>query len=360
MLRKRGKYWHVQLKVNGKPWNRSTGETNLARARKVERDILARAQLLRERLHELPSLDAAVVREVARIEADVSTRAADRADYCFDAFQRWIKKDIPLERIDTAMLEAFQRDRLKKASLSTVNKELCVMVRLLRLNGFAVNKPKAKPGRATEQREFSEDELKLFFGHCTEDQKTLFLTMLATGARPAELIPSPRSGHVALLKNEVDTGRLTILIRSAKAMPGRKGKARTVKVAEELMARLTVQAGKTKGHHVFPKAQNLFRTFNGILGKAGIDKLDPLGRKLTAHSFRHTFATRMAQAIGGNPFLLKEILGHTQITTTDRYCHMSGATPAVEVGGYLGATPGMDVNGGCQKQERRLQSRLAS
>ena len=31
----------------------------------------------------------------------------------------------------------------------------------------------------------------------------------------------------------------------------------------------------------------------------------------------------MAHAVGNNPFLLKTLLGHTQITTTDRYIHAS-------------------------------------
>lgn len=45
-----------------------------------------------------------------------------------------------------------------------------------------------------------------------------------------------------------------------------------------------------------------------------------LGKKLTTHSFRHTFATRMAEQIGNNPFILKKLMGHSKITTTEIYC----------------------------------------
>ena len=63
------------------------------------------------------------------------------------------------------------------------------------------------------------------------------------------------------------------------------------------------------------------RDFDLILEKAGIPKVDELSRKLTAHSFRHTYATMMAEKTGHNPFLLKEALGHQQLSTTERYCH---------------------------------------
>lgn len=49
---------------------------------------------------------------------------------------------------------------------------------------------------------------------------------------------------------------------------------------------------------------------------AGIDK------KISPHSLRHTFATRMA-AHGANLVALKEILGHERLTTTERYLHVT-------------------------------------
>lgn len=345
MLRKRGKYWHIQLKVNGKPWSRSTGETDRNKARKVESKILAEAQLLREQPHGLPSLDQAVVQEIARIESDVSTQAAERARYYFESFQKWLGRDTPLTRIDSAMLERFQRDRLKKASQATVNHELTWIVRMLRGHGLTARKPKSRPGKVTEQRDFSDDELRRFFAHCDPKQKTLFQFLLVTGARPAEAIPSARSGHVALLKSEVDSEKGLVTIRSAKVRHGRRGTVRVVPVPEELMEELVQLGRETPGPHVFPPMINLFRTFDRIIKKAGIAKLDELKRKVTAHSFRHTYATLAAQMVGGNPFLVKQILGHTQITTTDRYCHVQA--PAIVID--LAALDGKD---GCQSNKR--------
>ncbi len=80
-------------------------------------------------------------------------------------------------------------------------------------------------------------------------------------------------------------------------------------------------ADQTEGKYVFPQNQSLAQLFNRILERAGIAKQDNLGRKLVAHSFRHTYATMMSEVVGGNPFILKQALGHSQISTTDRYCH---------------------------------------
>lgn len=346
MLRKRGKYWHVQLKVNGRPWNRSTGETDLRRARLAEKRILEEAQLRRERPRESLSFDRAVVTEVGRIETDISPAAAKRADYCFASFQKWLGRDIDLDKLDTALLEQYQRQRLKQVSLSTVTREIDNIVRLLKENGLAVAKPRRKPGRATQQRPFSDDELVRFFSHCAGEMKTLFLLLLATGARSCEVLPSAYSSHVALLKSEVLPEENAVLIRTAKLRPEEKHKPvklRKLLVPEPLMERLVAQAAAVPGPHVFRPQPNLHEVFDDICVAAGIatrekakvqgkfgterekvvtHKSDELGRKVTAHSFRHTYATKLAQATGGDQFVLKATLGHAQIRTTDRYCHI--------------------------------------
>lgn len=348
MLHKRGKYWHARVKVNGQVLARSTKETDYRRARLVEKQMREEAKLRRGLPHGSLSFDHAVVREVTRIETDVSTQAATRADYCFAAFQKWLGGDIDLDRITTQVLEDYQRQRLKEASLSTVTRELDCLVRLLRENGFNVAKPRRKPGRATEQREFTDDELVRFFSHCHDEHKTLFLLLLATGARPAEVLPSARSGHVALLKSELLPEENAVVIRSAKAKPGEKKKVRKISIPETLMQQLVAQAATVPGPHVFCPNGSLCKLFDRILVKAGIateqkfleagtkkvkkvivHKTDELGRKLTAHSFRHTFATKLARATGGDQFVLKATLGHAQIHTTDRYCHVGAAAGLV-------------------------------
>lgn len=76
--------------------------------------------------------------------------------------------------------------------------------------------------------------------------------------------------------------------------------------------------------------------------------LPPAHVEVTAHSFRHTFATLQASAVSQNPFLLKEILGHCQLSTTERYCHPRQMATVIDVTSFVGGvTPGCEP----EKQE---------
>ena len=105
----------------------------------------------------------------------MSPRQARRNHVCLKNFLTWLGRDIELSRIDTDMLERYQRDRLRTAAVATVNQELYAICNMLRQNKFRVDKPRYKPGKKTEQRDFTEDELQKFFAACEEEEhRTLF------------------------------------------------------------------------------------------------------------------------------------------------------------------------------------------
>ncbi|MBM3334923.1 site-specific integrase, partial [Candidatus Sumerlaeota bacterium] len=238
-------------------------------------------------------------------------------------------RDMLLDRIDTALLDRYQRKRLAEVSQKTVRMEMNYVLRLLWLRGFQVVRPLPRPGRVTQQRAFTHDELERFFRACPLRYRTLYALMLTTGAREAELVPSAKSSHVALLKSEVDLGRRMITIRTAKAKPGAPVRSRVLPVPDDLVEPLRIQMASVEGSHVFRHYASSRRDFEAILRRAGITKKDELGRKVTSHSFRHTYATLIAEATGNNPFLVKEALGHQQLSTTERYCHV--AAPQVRL-----------------------------
>ena len=69
-----------------------------------------------------------------------------------------------------------------------------------------------------------------------------------------------------------------------------------------------------KGTPITPRAvQKLFQR---------LQKSSGLKEKLHPHALRHTFATRLA-ANGASLVALKEILGHRQLATTERYLHVT-------------------------------------
>lgn len=58
------------------------------------------------------------------------------------------------------------------------------------------------------------------------------------------------------------------------------------------------------------------KTFKNICREVGIDEI------IRFHSLRHSFASNLAQR-GVSPFHLKELLGHSSISTTERYSHLN-------------------------------------
>ena len=181
-----------------------------------------------------------------------SVQQAERIDFALANFANWLGKDIPATEVTTELLEEYQRVRLKDRAQGTVNKELIYVIRALKKSGHMVIKPDAKPGVKTEQRPFTLAELQLFFKVCDEypqDEpgryKTMFLTLLVTGARPAEILYSKRSGHKPLRKAEVLVEQHQVQIRPSKILPGKKGKVRNVPVPQMLIDLLAEECKKT-------------------------------------------------------------------------------------------------------------------
>lgn len=325
--------WIYQSEVNGKTWSRSTGQTDKKLALKEIPRLKEIAESYRIDPRDPLTLSNAIKAEVQRLKIDVSPNQGERVEFSLKNFLNYAG-DIKLEKITTELLERFQRYRLKKKmSLSTVNRELIYLVRMLRINGFHIQKPSPKPGKVTGQRALTNDELAKFFEACPARLKPLYLLMLATGARQAELVPSPiMSTHKPLLKSEVDFEHSLIRLRTAKQREGAakaNPKVRVIPLPDWVIEPLKWQMARSKTAFVFKRLFAACRQFDDILKKAGIPKYDALGQKLTGHSFRHTYATLMAEMVGHNAFALKAALGHTRISTTERYCHPTA--PILEI-----------------------------
>ncbi len=331
LIKKPGcQFWLYQCSVNGRKWIRSTGCADRQKAEAKVPRLERLATLHREQPKDSLRLKNAIIKEVERIELDVSKSEAERVSCALRNFFKW-SGDIDLGKLDDKMLKEYLRHRLPKASRSTLHKELCAVGRMMKENGLMVNKPQLKGGKRTKHRPFTEDEVKMFFSNCEEGHRVLFLMMLLTGARPAELMPSPRSRHIALLKQDVDQEKGIVRLRTAKLRVGQDEKVRNIRVPEKFMEDLVSHAGAIPGAFVFLPNQSLHNLFDRIIKRAGILKKDPLGRKVTAHSFRHTYATLMAERIGNNPFILKELMGHSKISTTEIYCQLQAPDLVMEM-----------------------------
>ena len=355
-LIRRNKIWHWQTRVDGKTIRRSTHESDKRSAQRKAQTFRAEL-LLRKRLSSNSppaTLAETILAEVARVEADVGTRQAERVRICLLNFEEWIGEKIALEALPADTLTRYQRHRLATASRATVQKEIHAIGRMLRGKTHNVEKPPALGrGRFAPNRAFTEAEVQAIFARATGWMRDLCLVLATTGARPAEIIPSYRSNHIALLKTEVDYEAQTITLRTAKQKAGQTPAApRTVKVPQETLDACKRQTADTLGVHVFaPGNANLARQFKALLRRAGVPRIDALGRKATLHSWRHTYATRIAQIVGQNPFLLQRALGHSQIGTTAQYCHPTAPAIVLNSGGVSTNHDTEGCQKGCQNEK---------
>lgn len=142
----------------------------------------------------------------------------------------------------------------------------------------------------------------------------VMMTLLDTGLRISELF--------SLTKADVDFEELTLTVPWEKA---KTRKTRTVPISKRV-ARLLAELIR-ENEDFGPNANKLFYSAygNDYTPKAFDERLREYGRqakiegvRISAHTFRHTFAVEWIKA-GGDPFSLQKMLGHTDMSMVRRY-----------------------------------------
>jgi site-specific recombinase XerD len=155
---------------------------------------------------------------------------------------------------------------------------------------------------------------RLFAVITDERDRAIFMLMLRCGLRVEEV--------ATLTVDAVDYHRRQLLVSR-----GKGGKDRVVYISED--ARLALKAYLTKRSS---KTQALFLVQKGpMTGKPisvrGIQKrieyyAKKSGLTVSCHQLRHTMATQLLNA-DADLVTIQDLLGHSQVTTTQRYCRVS-------------------------------------
>jgi hypothetical protein len=154
-----------------------------------------------------------------------------------------------------------------------------------------------------------------FLGIITDARdRAIFMLMLRCGLRVEEV------AHLAMDAVELARNRLFVV-------QGKGGKDRVVYLSKdarsELEAYLTTRASKARRVFLVQKGP-----LTGTpLSVRGIQKrIEYYAReskvKVSCHSLRHTMATQLLNA-DADISTIQDLLGHTHITTTQRYCRVS-------------------------------------
>lgn len=146
--------------------------------------------------------------------------------------------------------------------------------------------------------------------------KTILETLYATGVRCSELC------NIKL--TDINFDQQTILIT------GKGDKQRIVLFGNKAKQKMLQYIQEERSKHLKDNNEYLFltqlgkriqdRTVQTILNK--FSKLLPTKKQLTPHTLRHSFATHLLNA-GMNLRALQELLGHSSLTTTERYTHIA-------------------------------------
>ena len=145
---------------------------------------------------------------------------------------------------------------------------------------------------------------------CFDNLHDLGRLMLLQGPRPSEVMAT-RVEHV-------DVARAEWLIAAGKSRAARRVLDLTPESAI-MMEKRSMAAGPEgflfKGHRRGTSLSNVENGHKRVLEASGL--------AFVIYDFRHTFATRFAEATAGDVVALAAILGHANLRTVMRYVHVS-------------------------------------
>jgi integrase len=247
-----------------------------------------------------------------------------------------------LEAIGPGDIEQYKAAKLA-ANLSpkTVNNQLTVLSKCLRTAaewGDLATVPRVRLLRARSVRlDFLSraEAARLLAADAPNPWRLMVLIALRTGMRLGEL--------VALDWADVDLEAGTVTVcrsRWRHVLDATKNyRARHIPIAADLRTLLLAQPSRAglvlrssvTGHHLSQKSAT--RALRRLCASAGV-------RPVGWHILRHTFASHLAAASVPVP-AIRELLGHSTITTTMRYAHLapSALRSAIEILEHPGGPP---------------------
>lgn len=210
-----------------------------------------------------------------------------------------------------AQFASYRESRIGEVSTTTANREhsylRAVFNELKRLGVVKYENPlthiRQFKEREGELRFLTADEIKRLLSICafSSNRSLLYVVKvcLATGARWSEA--------ESLKASQIIESKITFLNTKS-------GKNRTVPISQELNYEL-MELERVGDERMFLSSLSAFRK---AIGKAQIQ----LPRGQMSHVLRHSFASYFVMN-GGNIVVLRDILGHSTITTTMRYAHLA-------------------------------------
>ena len=344
-------YWSDFYTAQGVRVRKSLGTTDLKMAKTLEAQLIAqytlnlvetahltKADIAQSAKQKALTLEAvfrkAMIQRQAWRESNSRVTLEKNFRLLTETKEYKLPKALPLYAIDNGVVRDaldVMRD-LEQLSGSTINQRLSLLSVLF---DFAVDdmgiddlqKPRIKRQKPSQGRtkRYSHDEefraIKWCLEHSDVQPKLSIMADLIpfladTGFRLSEAL------NLEYSRVNFELNSLTVLItknKKPKAIP-MTDRVRSILLSRKAQGVSTMPFGELDSN----QADKLWVKIRNAIGLAD-------DKEAVLHSFRHTTASRLADA-DVNPFAIMKMLGHSNIQTTQGYTHMSskGLTSAVE------------------------------
>jgi integrase len=338
-LYKRGSVYWYNFKHDGVHIQKSTRQSNLRVARQIEaahRTSLAKGEAGIGDRKTVPTLRDFGPRFLEFVEVNNASqpqtvlfyknRLARLLDFAPLARTR-------LDKIDAADIEAYVQNRSKQVSVTSVNRELAALSRLLHIAvewKLIPKVPKIRRLKGEKQRSFvlSYDQEREYLRLAPQPLYDAAILLLDTGLRVGELV-NLQWADIHL--EPVGSAKFGYLqVRGGKSANAKRTVPLTARARKTLIERRDREPASV---WVFPGLDGNPRRVNTLdqqhrkitRPKVNGVKVALFSDEFVIHSLRHTMLTRLGES-GADAFTIMQIAGHSSVTVSQKYVHPTPET----------------------------------
>ncbi len=313
-IRQRGNSWLVDITING---TRRTATCSTH-----EEAQLTRAQLeveLRGKQQDQAKATGWTLKQAYDTTADMrwaNTKNEGKAKACAKEAMAFFGADQVMDGITTNEIDEYVKHLRKRGnSAATINRKLASLSAMFTdavERGGCTKKPRIirQPEPTHRVRYLSPEEELMLLSLMKQWQQPAcydaIVVLVDTGMRVGELL--------AMQVKDIDLRENIISIWQNKGdLP------RSVPMTQRVREIIEQRCGRSRGLVFFDLGRETLRYYwDRARSAMDLDEDD----QFVPHSLRHTCATRLVQA-GVSLFVVQKILGHSSITVTERYSHLS-------------------------------------
>jgi integrase/recombinase XerD len=272
-----------------------------------------------------PSLHQFIKEYLGQLELTQSKSYLRTVTYSLDIFKNYIGKDVPLNQLKVNDLEKFFTDKFSKSKYSAFLHyrnlrsafQKAVFWNYLEIN--IIKKIKLPKIAKSFPIFISENQFQLIIKNTKEENlRDLFYTAFYTGMRLGELVNIKWSW--------IDFNQNLIKIKNSEIFTTKSKKERIIPINKRLYQVLKNRIPKilkiNDDEFVFYRIKGICynedfvsKQFKKSVRASGLDD------KIHFHTLRHSFASLLVQR-GVSLYVVKELLGHEDLSTTQIYSHL--------------------------------------